>query len=399
MGIRKFALVFMLSLSSLFGWAVSSLASTPESAQWIHGNYNSTTVACASCHLTHAAEVPGLIKQGPTQTQLCYLCHGQGSPGSAYDSQSGRTLGSVSGQPVWYPSTAGGFEGQMVPDLGLDYSVTGSTIQPVTSRHNVWGYTNETGSVDSNDPGGDLFIPGGQSALTGLGLECSSCHDPHGGGNIFVSGQYKTRLLRTSFFGQTVTPIQFLVTNIGTHTNELEADRAVPIYQVTGYSTASPTWCGACHNKFNTNGSLGYRIPGQGHATNYLGGWRHPMDVHAVLPPGADGSIKSGTPLGQNSSITTARVGCLTCHRAHSTAATMGGEAANWIRSEGGTGSSSALLRMNNRGVCYNCHRSAQYNSWSDSRTSCANCHPDADGLSGHNSPGTTACSYCHSIH
>jgi predicted CXXCH cytochrome family protein len=51
---------------------------------------------------------------------------------------------------------------------------------------------------------------------------------------------------------------------------------------------------------------------------------------------------------------------CLTCHRAHGTAATMGDEAAIPARTISGvafpSGTNSMLLRLNDRGVCQQCH-------------------------------------------
>ena len=54
---------------------------------------------------------------------------------------------------------------------------------------------------------------------------------------------------------------------------------------------------------------------------------------------------------------------CLTCHFAHGTDKTTSPTA--WHRDDGSspaTGSGSALLRMNNRDVCYNCHGAAVKN-------------------------------------
>ncbi|MEW6182622.1 MAG: Ig-like domain-containing protein [Bacillota bacterium] len=333
----------------------------PATENATHGNFSSTTDACAGCHVAHAAQSPNLLKTGPTQAHFCYLCHGQGSTSAPYDVQFGKIQGYVEGVgSVWYPSTAGGFERLTIPDAGKEYSVSGGTYEPVTSRHNVWGYADETGGLESSDLAGDYFIPGGQTELTGSGLECSSCHDPHAGGPDAPN----PRLLRTSVLDGTYTGlgVEFLRASTGVSYG----------YRVTDYISGSTAWCGSCHSKFKTCDLD--NNPGAGHATEHLGLWRHPMDVpHVFLPDGADGGISTGTPLEDQGAPDT--LACLSCHRAHSTAAVMEGWATSWPRSEGGTGETSALLRMNNRGFCYNCHGAGQYNSWNDPRLDCSDCH------------------------
>jgi hypothetical protein len=51
-------------------------------------------------------------------------------------------------------------------------------------------------------------------------------------------------------------------------------------------------------------------------------------------------------------------------------------------------GNTSALLRMNNRGICYNCHGAGRYNCWTDTRF---------DGVAFDPVDGVPACGVCHS--
>lgn len=329
-----------------------------------HGSYDATTDACAGCHVAHAAPATHLLSHNSTQTYFCYMCHGAGSTASPYDVQ----YGLITGSTGTYASTAGGMQKQ-----------GGASGPSATSRHTVWGYAADAnGSAgaypdDESLKSGLDYIPGGTQKLTGNGLMCSSCHNPHGTTN--------PRLLKTSILGIGGLAVQFTMSDVGNNAKI-----------VTAYKSGSSQWCGSCHDKFKTiNHDL---IPGEGHANFYLGMWRHPMDAHPLPPPGFDGSLETGTPLEKPVSVQ--HIACLTCHRAHATTAQATGYALSWPRDPvaPGSGTTSALLRMDNRGTCYNCHGAGQYNSWSDPRLNCgtAGCHPSSN----HFTAGGYPCSTCH---
>ena len=358
---------------------VLSLAFAAPALAWTHGQFSATTDACAGCHVAHAAQAPKLLKTGPTQTELCFLCHGDGGVSAPYDVKIGKTT--VGG--ITYASTAGGFVQQYV---------NGTEVN-VTSRHNVWGLVGESGSVIDQAykvftiPGSGLTSDGAPISLTGNGFVCSSCHDPHDGGTVPVTVYYgwpppgtnpypgkwirglstqpNPRLLRKK-----ITVVSSAYTNLyvcfGMETVGSFAYSAVDsgVYRVITYGYGSPKWCGACHNKFMTLNHDASWLAGSGHAENYFGMWRHPMEAHVWPPDYADISVDSGSPPEKYPRDNVYKIGCLTCHRAHSTVASMNGWATSWPRERGmgGTSTTSALLRMNNRGVCYNCHGAAQYN-------------------------------------
>jgi hypothetical protein len=140
------------------------------------------------------------------------------------------------------------------------------------------------------------------------------------------------------------------------------------VYRVFSYSSGTRDWCGACHNKFKAPTAI--RVANSGHAEQDFGMWRHPMRGHIWFPEGADISMETGTPPEPFPNSQIYRIGCLTCHRAHSTTAAMNGWATSWPRDLGlsGPGTTSALLRMDSRGMCYNCHRAGEYNCWNDTR-------------------------------
>lgn len=267
----------------------------------------------------------------------------------------------------------------MAPDAGVDYSVYGTAINSVTARHNVSGYVNETGGLDQNDLLGDSFIPGGLAGLTYNGLECTSCHDPHGGGP-YPDYVVNARLLRRALqVGETVYQSLYMeigMSWLGTTTVNQYAYRVIAYnnsdsypyrrdlyYSSARYDTGSNSWCSACHVKFNT------RTP-SGRTPDAWGMYRHAMNVPAPAAFFVTGTPDQGTPLEvvkiNDTGSTIRKVACLTCHRAHATTVTTTG-VASWPRSEGGYGTSSALLRMNYRDVCYNCHGAAQRNTTSSS--------------------------------
>jgi predicted CXXCH cytochrome family protein len=353
---RKLSVVSLVTVVSALAFAAPAFA-------WTHGQFNATTDACAGCHVAHAAPAPKLLKAGPTQTEFCYLCHGEGTTSAPYDVQYGKTFG----QGSTYPSTAGGFERLWVGPGANDY-------QTVTSRHTLWGYLpdtlNEAGTWDGESR--YFSIPGGTSALTGNGLTCGACHDPHAGGktpdgNGWISGN--PRLMRTAILDQTVDNVRFKLQHIGALSY---GGSTSDVFRVTAYKEGSSAWCGACHDKFNPPSS------GEGHASLYLDMWRHPMDAHVLPPPDFDGSLATGTPLEQPGSI--GHVTCLSCHRAHGATVQMEGWAADWPRDDGSAGNTTALLRMDNRGICYNCHGAGRYNCWNDTRLDCAGCHSGGGG-------------------
>lgn len=347
---------------------VASLAFAAPAFAWTHGQFSATTDACGGCHVAHAAQLPKLLKAGATQTHFCFLCHGDGATSAPYDVKDGITSPDKN---TWRPSTAGGFVRQWVDTNGNGLPEPGELVS-VTSRHNVWGLEGESGAPDASDPRGDYFIPGSTNRFTGTGFVCGSCHDPHDGGKTPDSNgivQGNPRLLRKTLFGETVDYVAFKMETVGTFTYQGVSSG---VYVVTDYVYGSTGWCGACHNKFRDTVI-------DGHASQVYGLYRHPTVAHIITQP-KDASIAKGTPIEKWTLIgkTMDRVACLSCHRAHSTTATMTGWATSYPRSESDPEQrppTSALLRMNNRGICWNCHDAAKYNCWADTSMNCSQCH------------------------
>ena len=436
MGKVKFYIIFAFTVTLL-----STLALASPAFAWTHGQFSATTDACAGCHVAHAAQMPNLLKQGPTQTHFCFLCHGDGAASAPYDVEDGYTK-AVTGGAV-YSSTAGGFVQQFV-DADSDGVIDSGELKAVTSRHNVQGfvYGDESGAVQDTTekyfwiPGGSNYL--GTNNFSSSGFVCTTCHDPHAGGRTpdgsgFIAGSATAanpRLLRRSITVQdaayTDLYVSFKVATVGTFTYSATASavyrviayaRNYPGGDSGDYSAGTTRWCGACHNKFQVDDKdvpdTTHASAGPGHAVYYYGMHRHPVNVpHALLPSTADGSIDTGTPLetptaaepscgtchpdiwgGSPTGDTVGNLGCLTCHRAHSSTAAVAGWASAWPRdaTDPATGNAisntSALLRMNNRGICYNCHGAGQYNCWNDTRF---------DGVVFDPVDGVPACGVCH---
>lgn len=291
----KAAIPIVLVLFLQFYLVPVALAENP------HGGYSINTSACAGCHVTHAAPGAKLLFRAGSATAFCLACHGAGGPGSKLDVETGTNWGYSGGKPT----TGGGF--------GTGF----------TSVHNL----------DYAGP-----VPGGGSPVSG-GLQCGSCHNPHGTQNA--------RLLREKVNGVDLSAVVV----------RMEKDPETE--QVTAYVSGINEWCAACHPRFNRGEGAGRSLtPGD---TRY----RHPMGVAVTLPP-ADGVNFFGGDMEKGTPLESGKLSCLSCHRAHGTKAQMTGfwtAFIGWLREDGTISKSSALLRLDNRGVCFNCHGAAQYNS------------------------------------
>ncbi|MHB1421015.1 MAG: cytochrome c3 family protein [Bacillota bacterium] len=293
---------------------------TGTAAAWAggpHGNYTIDTGTCGQCHNTHAATGTNLIANLASGSQnfvyrVCVYCHKSGGQ-SKYDVVNGAVSSTKT-------SNAGGFTNTYIEG-------TGSVA--ISSKHDV----------DSSQ-GATFWAPGYSSAAENLvELTCASCHDPHSGSD---------RAFRSSILGIAVTPAMSMTVSSG--------DESIR------YESGWNEFCGACHKDFlQTNAGSGDASSG-----TYSLKKRHRVD----MDPGAYAGVSSTSwtrgflsqpsiklPLENNSddgSLTQPKeVSCMTCHFAHSSTKT---NTLTFNRTDGSTRSSSALLRMDNRGVCEACH-------------------------------------------
>ena len=313
-------LFFTVVFSAIFVLLYSIPVLAQPNSDWIHGNYSANTDTCGTCHSTHNASsryLTTFTTNGPTSDiyQNCTFCHSAlGS--SKYDEVDGMFKGNgvdSNGNAVEPKSgctAGGGFE--KMPAAIKDYTSSGPeySYTPVTSNHLV------------NQPSGTLVnIPGG--TLLGsnqMELTCTSCHNVHG--KTDNSLLLKVRL------------------DIW---DDVENDyKSVDIPKVvkdssSAFNNAITDFCLACHTDYSTG-------PGQ---------YRHP-----VAKDGSNPQVLASSASGFNPDLlalpvsSSGEVTCLTCHNAHGTTAQVSNSAYNPsppVRP-------STLLRMDERGVCENCH-------------------------------------------
>ncbi len=305
----KTKLLLAVTVAGLIMAARSGVAHAATSTNGPHGGYTANTDVCAACHRTHTAPTTNLIAFTPAAGtendiyRICLYCH-DGSQ-SRYDEKDGAVL-SADGNT--YASPAGGF----VNNVGVE-GLTGSglvRLVPVTSRHDA--------TVTS-----EIYAPGG-SQVTGGGyvLSCASCHDPHGTTN---GRQLVTAVTTKDSSGTTVTRTVYSVTD--TITNPVGKEQVA--------WTNIDTFCQACHwDYYQTAAGSGDSNTGA-----YSSAKRHRI---GMAPSG-----KGYDPAKFLLPLEGGNVSCLTCHRVHGTSAQVGNK---WF--SGG----STLLRLDERGVCQNCH-------------------------------------------
>jgi predicted CXXCH cytochrome family protein len=280
-----------------------------------HGGFDATADGCAGCHRAHTASGPNLLISDST-VALCYSCHDTAGTGAdtnvedgVYLERDGVTESPTEGTPD------GGLKGggfvNVLMDSNLD-AVAASAA--ATSAHTV---DSSAGTVWGN---GALNSGAGVS----INMDCANCHDPHGSAGAASEATY--RILRDipSDSGGTGTTVPDEVNKWYT-----VAD-ANNQYWAETYSngTALSDWCSECHTRY---------MAGAGSAGTDSGdaifAYRHRTDA--------------------------AFVNCTSCHVAHGSSATMGtfSGAVEYPDGAAGDGNArSSLLRVDNRGVCQQCH-------------------------------------------
>jgi predicted CXXCH cytochrome family protein len=338
---------------------------------------------CANCHRAHTAKTDTLTMLA--QPAICLNCHN--GLGSTLNVVNGVQTGSGAGL------RGGGFTKAVIgtglaqKDMGLLVGTRIATSnrlipalaipQAVTSTHQIDGTTG--GTIWGNGTTGI-----GQTAVT---LECGSCHDPHGNGNY--------RILKPSPTGQ-----QYVVTaavKVGDIVNGVPATVAVPAVMSAATNVNIPDQTTKNYTVVTTrSAALAATIPA---AT--LGNY---WDVQADSTPlthgpigigaGTNTSVGAGTTvatdgylgnisawcttchtryLSTSASATTGdavytykhrsdeglsdKPNCIQCHVSHGSNAVMSGAAAAVTSPDGVVvGADSRLLRVDNRGVCLECH-------------------------------------------
>ena len=354
-GVRLFlvgAAVLLLSLG-LVGNALAD--------NGVHGSYTATTDKCAACHRTHTAQGVSLLKAAATATDksaFCYSCH-SGGFGAYTDVRNGLFLitatVALSDENTSVPASnrplrGGGFENvRMNPDL------SGSTTLTTTSSHMVGGGSNTVwgfGSITST-----VNVGAANVALT-----CTNCHNPHGGAGANQTATY--RILKGGgadnkplFSNGNVTPTASVDVPDESAAKAYYIDNASDSYFAqhgasvgsTNVYAAMTGWCAQCHTRYMAPMPLS---PGSTDSGDAVFRFRHGTNKSDIL----DCSSCHYDLHGGGSPYP----GCMTCHVAHGTGVRMQtySGAVSWPG--GGTvpngNARGALLRLDNRGVCQQCH-------------------------------------------
>lgn len=410
-------MLLALAVAAVVALALPTVASANFA---IHGNYVSDTDACAGCHRAHTSvstitwsdinNVPhsALLVSTATETwQFCYACHDATSQGADTNVQQGLYEGTLYGTQFGILN-GGGFE-------SLDQSATTSTHTMNGGLWGAYGGGYSGARVAGWDPTAD-----GQSAGANVGesvpikMDCATCHDPHGSSNYrilksYVNGNYVGGYTPTAV-ATDPDPDGFVSSvETGWPDGGFRLHTAYPNYKpnyttamyAKGYNqpdTLNPSpaadvnkgmsgWCAGCHSTYLGPVATQTKADGsqyQSFASTYNAGdgfgltrrHKHPMNVAlntyqagdkasmivtASTLPLAHDYAEKGTPSNTDSDW----IECLTCHRAHGTAAQMTGWANELSAAPGdevpdfvsrtGAGVSN-LLRYDNRGVCERCH-------------------------------------------
>ncbi len=298
-----------------------------------HGGYTATTDACAGCHRAHTAPGPKLLLEDSTYN-LCITCHGSTGAGANTNVDDGFYLSSRDDAPNGADGNVGAANTpDNAPLLGggfLNYNGN-----PVTSVHDADGTIAATWGNGVNR--------GVTADLAEGNLSCASCHDPHGSPNY--------RILKETINGNAVSVAQV-------------DEGAAKDYDTEQWGAGMSSVCAACHSSYHvtTGGS------GSDPAVAANGGYAHTIDMNfsyggANVNPETIGFDGYTLPLAETDT-NFGRVVCSTCHMSHGTSATMAGFAAGDFDPFGAgvapgpiPSGDSALLRLDNRGVCEVCHQ------------------------------------------
>ncbi|MBI5934810.1 MAG: hypothetical protein HY867_13990 [Chloroflexi bacterium] len=312
-----------------------------------HGGYSATTAACAGCHRAHTAAAESLLIEAVPN--LCFTCHGSAATGADTNVTDGVYEGTGGGNLL-----AGGFSFYNGAAVTSTHSVDGT-------YQNAWGsgvnWVSTYDCAGCHNPESGLVWPGapewgispnawptfpGRGQNVTMPLTCTSCHDPHGGRNYRLLQQR----MHPPYTQQEDPPGYVLVTSNEVGGQNPNQPGYVPNYTNSNYRLGMGDWCTGCHSTYHDSPSVNpfNAEDGRGLVTRY----RHSMNVTL-------GALTTNLPLEDpsgNGASGDDQLFCLSCHFAHGSTVMTIGWAANVAPAN-----DSVLLRLDNRGVCEDCHK------------------------------------------
>lgn len=356
-----------------------------------------------------------LVSSATQMYQFCYACHDATGQGADTNVQEGIYEGTDYGVQG---GTLNGGGAEFMPVYNASLGTTVSA--PVTSEHEFrgssWGAFGGGYYGGANPP---ATLPDGQISGAQAGesvdirMDCATCHDVHGSANYRILKAQVNGNNVGGYVGTGSDPdpdgwvssveqgwpeggfrLHLPYDGIQPPTGvAYKPDYTTPRYAKgrntsdgrDAFETGMSGWCAGCHQTYllpeqtftKTVNGVDVDYVASGNVYNAGDGsglklrHRHPINVPLSKFNGAmDLVVDSGLPLAHDLGETAAApessdwIECLTCHRAHGTVAQMEGFAADGslpvdvdgVPRNNFVGDPSALLRMDNRGVCEACH-------------------------------------------
>ncbi len=421
---KRLAFLFAGGALWLFVAALPALADGgPHVNTLNNGSAGLTSDNCAGCHRAHIAQGAFLLKE--EEPALCLTCHGSAGTGATTNVADGVqyelaavTTTSLRGVELG-ALRGGGFVNARIGSgsaVGVSYATTSATTGITSYRREAkvpalaTGQAVTSAHLDVSGPGpstvwGNNILGTAGAGATGVTLECTSCHNPHGNGQYRILNPIPEPLGGTGFVkagtGVTVTDAappgpgevrNYTIIQLAGGTGSLLAS-AVAGYAVTdgdylhrkvpwnagnqGAGDTSATsyndapnglpitfngqinaWCATCHTRYATSSVQGTSASlANASIINY-----------ATDPASGGGSYDtdSGDAIFKYRHSTTSNKPCTTCHVAHGSNAQMTGFNSTHESYPAAGGSAndptaaanadSRLLKADNRGTCQLCH-------------------------------------------
>ncbi len=305
---------------------------------------------CGGCHTLHISSMGLATFDRPHPADVCLNCHQTGT---------GNTWGL---DPALPGPQYGGGPFVFLAEDNLGDGPADGIVPGHAAGHNVVSLANGTVADPRHGTG-----PGG--SFPSSALACTSCHDPHGKGATF-------RLLRGA--GTVISNGQsYPFTNAAPQGEGASLEQPESPTNHSAYRAGVSDWCANCHASYLDNHGSASGSP-----------FRHPVNVpigatvaatyNAYQGTGQPGGAGLGasipevalesataTPSGSGMVDASARITCLSCHRAHASSAPAAGRWDFHITTWAEEGVKSGSFRLPNpypaaglaqRQLCDKCH-------------------------------------------